>query len=135
MSVGLKGNRPASAAAAKTKIIQAIAAQNSGPNRRGRGTGLAAISSSMLSSSVAMTDPRIEDGVEHVHNEVHQHVATGNEQYHTLQDNEVAGKDGAQQQPADSGPRQNRSDNNPPPDQTADIEAGYGNKGQRRRLQ
>src|SRR6202171_1625709 len=95
MSVGLKGNRTETAAAAKTKIIQAIAAQNSGPNRRVRGTGLTAISSSMLSSSLAMTDPGIEDGVEHVDDEVHQHEACGDQQYHALQDDQVARVDRA----------------------------------------
>src|ERR1700731_4834648 len=91
MSVGLgNGSRPASAATPKTKIIQAIAVQNSGPSRRVRGTGLTETSSSMLSSSVAMTDPGVEDGVEHVDDKIHQHVAKGHEQHHTLQDDEVA---------------------------------------------
>ena len=74
MSVGLgNGNTPTSPAAANTRMIQAIAAQNSGPSRRVRLTGLTATSSSMLSSSVAITDPGVEDGVEHVDNEVHDH--------------------------------------------------------------
>jgi len=61
--VGRAGQRQqvASAAATKTKVIQAIAAQNSGPSRRVRRTGVTATSSPMLSSSVAMTDPGIED--------------------------------------------------------------------------
>src|SRR5438876_7903659 len=94
MSVGLgNGNTPTSPAAAKTKIIQAIAAQNSGPSRRVRLTGLTATSSPMLSSSVAMTDPGVEDGVEHVDNEVHDHEARGDQEHHALQDDQVAGID------------------------------------------
>src|ERR1700719_4726012 len=95
MSVGLgSGSKLASAAAAKTTIIQTIAAQNSGPSRRVRATGLTATSSSTLSSSVAMTDPWIEDRVEHVDNKIHQHVAKGHKQHHPLQDDEIAGIDG-----------------------------------------
>src|SRR5205809_869139 len=67
MSVGLaNGNRSASEAATNTKIVHAIAVQNSVPSRRVRLIGLTATSSSMLSSSVAMTDPGVEDGIEHV---------------------------------------------------------------------
>src|SRR6202051_3861574 len=109
MSVGLgSGNTLANAAAAKTKIIQTIAAQNSGPSRRLRATGPATTSSSMVSSSVAMTDPGIENGIEHVDNEVHQHEAAGDEQHHALQDDEVAGIDRADKKPADPGQREDR---------------------------
>src|ERR1700692_3145716 len=96
MSVGPNGNRPAKAAAAKTRIIQAIAAQNSGPSRRVRLIAPAATCSSMPSSSVAMTDPGVEDSVEHVDNEIHQHIATSDEQHHALQDDQVAGEDGTE---------------------------------------
>src|SRR5665647_2492404 len=89
MSVGLgSGNRPANAAAAKMKLIQTIAAQNSGPSRRVRLIGLTATSPSMLSSSVAMTNPGIEDGIEQVDNEVHQHETAGDEQHHALQNDQ-----------------------------------------------
>src|SRR5258708_21212394 len=112
MAVGLgNGNRLASPAGEKTKIIQPIAAQNSGPSRRVRLIGLTATSSSMLSSSVAMTDPGVEGGVEHVDNKVHQHVAKGYQQHHALQDDEVAGRDGADQQPADPRQRKDLLDN------------------------
>src|SRR6478672_8141643 len=102
MSVGLgNGNRLTSAAAAKMKIIQAIAAQNSGPSRRVRLIGLTATSSPMLSSSVAMTGPGIEDGVEHVDDEVHHHKACGDQQHHALQDDQVARVDRADKKAAD----------------------------------
>src|ERR1700730_16368764 len=111
ISVGLgSGSRLANAATAKTKISQATAIQNSVPSRRGRLTGLTATSSSMLSSSVAMTNPGIEDGIQHIDNEVHQHVADRHEQHHALQNNQIAGKDGAEQQPADPRQRKNRLD-------------------------
>src|SRR5205823_7763304 len=88
MSVGLgNGNTPIRPAAANTRMIHAIAAQNSGPSRRVRLTELTATSSSMLSSSVAITDPGVEDGVEHVDNEVHDHEACGDQQHRALQDN------------------------------------------------
>src|ERR1035437_6486393 len=91
MSVGLgSGNRPANAAAAKMKLIQTIAAQNSGPSRRVRLIGLTATSPSMLSSSVAMTNPGIEDGIENAENEVHQHETAGDEQHHALQNDQIA---------------------------------------------
>src|SRR5467141_3659076 len=87
MSVGLgNGNTPTSPAAANMRMIQAIAAQNSGPSRRVRLTGLTATSSSMLSSSVAITDPGVEDGIEHVDNEVHDHKTCGDQDNHALQD-------------------------------------------------
>src|ERR1700692_2691979 len=109
MSVGLgSGNTLANDPAAKTKITQPIAAQNSGPSRRLRATGPATTSSSMVSSSVAMTDPGIENGIEHVDNEVHQHEAAGDEQHHALQDDEVAGIDRADKKPADPGQREDR---------------------------
>src|SRR5450631_4684170 len=104
ISVGLKGNRPPNAAAAKTKPIQAIAAQNSGPGWRLRPIGATATSSSRPSSSVAMADPGIEDGVEQVDNEVHQHEAGGDEQHHPLQNDQIPCVDRADQKPAD--PRQ-----------------------------
>src|ERR1700689_3263645 len=100
MSVGLgNGNRLAEAAAARMKIVQPTAAQNSGPSRRVRITGPTATSSSMTSSSVAMADPGIEHGIEHVDDEIHQHEAAGHDQHHALQDDEVAGVDRADQQP------------------------------------
>src|SRR5260370_39964316 len=96
MSVGLgNGNTPISPAAANMRMIQAIAAQNSGPSRGVRLTGLTAISSSMPSSSVAMTDPGVEDGIEHVDNEIHDHEACGDQQHYALQDDQVAGIDRA----------------------------------------
>src|SRR5258708_18826091 len=105
MSVGLgSGSRPTNAATAKIKIIQPIAAQNSIPSRRVLPTGATATSSPMSSSSVAMSDPGIEDGVQHVDDKIHQHEAAGDEQHHALQNDEVPGVDGADQQPPD--PRQ-----------------------------
>src|SRR5271169_5870799 len=83
MSVGLgNGKRFASTATAKTKINQTIAAQKSGPSRRVRLSGPEATSSSRTSSSVAMAQPGIEDGVEHIDDKVHQHVAKGHDQHH-----------------------------------------------------
>src|SRR6266851_3921471 len=136
MSVGLgNGSRPANAAAAKMKIIQPIAAQNSGPSRRVRRSGVTATSSPMLSSSVAMTDPGIEDGVKHVDDEIHQHEAGGDQQHHSLQDDQVAGVDRSHQKPADPRQRENGFDDQRAADQAADVDSRNGNKRQRRRLQ
>src|SRR5260370_37955867 len=136
MSVGLgSGSRLASAAAAKTKVIQAIAAQNSGPRRRVRLTGMTAASSPMLSSSVAMTDPGIEAGVEYVDDKIHQHEAGGDQQHHALQDDQVAGVDCADQQPADPRKRKNGFDDQRAADQAADVDAGDRHKAHRCPLQ
>src|ERR1700733_8094301 len=103
MSVGLgNGNRPASAEAAKTKTIQTIAVQNSGPSRRVRLIGPTATAWSMPSSSVAMTNPGIEHGIQQVDDEIDQHEAGGDQQHHTLQNDQIAGIDRADQKPADS---------------------------------
>src|SRR6266702_2541593 len=86
MSVGLaSGSTSANIATANTKIIQPIAIQNSGPSRRPRRIGASATSLSMLSSSVAMADPWIEDGVEHIDDEVHHHEACPHQQHYALQ--------------------------------------------------
>src|SRR5438445_2429329 len=91
MSVGLgSGSRSAYIATANAKIIQPIAIQNSGPSLRPRRGGATATSRSMLSSNVAMTDPWIENGVEHVDDEVQQHEAGTDQQHHALEDDEVA---------------------------------------------
>src|SRR6478735_11062814 len=136
MSVGLgNGNRLASPAAAKTKIIQPIAPQNSGPSRRVRLIGLTLTSSSMLSSSVAMTDPGIEDGIEHIDDEVHRHEACGDQQHHALQDNQVARVDRAHKKPADPRQGKNGLDDQRAADQSTDVDSGYRDEGQRRGLQ
>src|SRR4051794_41689114 len=102
MSVGLgNGKRSANAAAARMKIVQTIAAQNSGPNRRARLTGVTAASSLILSSSVAMTDPRIEHGIRHVDNEVHQDEAAGANQQQPLHSDEAPGEAWSTAKPAD----------------------------------
>src|SRR6187200_824218 len=107
MSVGLgSGSRSANAEAATTATIQTIAAQNSGPSRRVRLTGLTTTSPSIPSSSVAMTNPGIEDGVEQVDDKVHDHEARGDQQHHALQDDQVAREDRADQEPTD--PRQGK---------------------------
>src|SRR5258708_3510310 len=109
MSVGLgSGKTPASAAAARMKTVQPTAAQNSGPSRRVRPAVLTTSPSSMPSSSVAMADPRIENGIEHVDDEIHHHEAAGHEQHHALQNDEIAGVDGADQKPADPRQREDR---------------------------
>src|ERR1700694_3552448 len=123
MSVGLgSGNRFASAAAATTKIIQMIAAQNNGPSRRVRLTGLTTTSPSMLSSSVAMADPGVENGVEHVDDKVHDHETRGDHQHHALQDDQVARVDCADKKPADPRQGKDRFDDQRAADQSADID-------------
>src|SRR4051812_7282114 len=108
MSVGLgSGSTSARIATANTNIIQPIAIQNSGPSRRPRRAGKAVTSSLMVSSSVAMADPGIENGVQQVDNEIYQHEAGGHQQHHALQDDEVAGVDRADQKPANSRQRKN----------------------------
>src|SRR5277367_1247675 len=94
MSVGLgSGNTGAKIATATTNSIQPIAIQNNNPSLRLRLTGPTTTSSMAVSSSVAMTNPGIEDGIEHVDDEIHQHVAAGDAQHDTLQDDKVAGID------------------------------------------
>src|ERR1700761_9545687 len=125
MSVGLgSGNRSANNAAANTNAIQPSALQNSGPSRRRRDGATVATSSSRARSSVAMTYPRIEDGVEQVDDEVHQHEASGNQQHHALQDDEVAGIDRADQEPADARQSEDRLHDAGAADQPPDIDAG-----------
>src|ERR1043166_4487904 len=136
MSVGLgSGSMGARIATANIKIIQPIAIQNSSPNRRPRFAGCAATPSSMVSSSVAMTNPGIEDGVEQIDDEVHDHEAGGNDQHHPLQDDEIAGIDRANQQPADPRQREDRLHDNGTADQSPDVDAGYRNERQRRWFQ
>src|SRR6266403_3051012 len=136
MSVGLgNGNTPTSPAAANMRMIQAIAAQHSGPSRRVRLIGLTATSSSILSSSVAMTDPGVEDSVEHVDNEVHDHEACGDQQYHALQDDQVAGIDRADKKPADARQGKDCFHDHGAPYQPPDVDAGYRDEGQRRGFQ
>src|SRR6267154_1865840 len=130
MSVGPNGNRPAKAAAATTRLIQAIAAQNSGPSRRVRLIARTA-TSSMPSSSVAMTDPGIEDGVEHIDNKVQEHEAGGDEQHDTLQNDQIPGVHRADQKPADPRKCENRLHDQGAADQAADIDAGDRHEGQR----
>src|SRR6478736_168353 len=105
MSVGLGiGSRPAKMAPSATRAIQITEAMNRPPMSRRRTGATADVStptSSAAPSRTAMADPGIEDGVEHVDDEVHDHEADGDEQHHALQDDEVAGIDRADQQPAD----------------------------------
>src|SRR6266702_6276608 len=125
MSVGLgSGSTSADIATANAKIIQPIAIQNSRPSRRPRRAGACPTPSSMLSSSVAMTDPRIESGVEHIDDEVDQHEARTDQQHHALQDDEIAGVDRADQQPADTRQRKNRLHDQRPADQSSDTNSG-----------
>src|SRR5262249_35924229 len=132
MSVGLgSGNRSARMAAAKMTMIQAIAAQNSSPSRRDRfRVGAATILSRMPSSSVAMADPRVENGVQHVDDD----EADGDQQHGALQDDEIAGVDRADDQPADARQRKNRLDNDGATDQPPDIDPGHRDQRQRRRF-
>src|SRR5256885_3695626 len=136
MSVGLgSGSTGARIATANMKIIQPIAIQNSSPNRRPRFAGCAATPSSMVISSVAMTNPGIKDGVEQIDDEVYDHEAGGNDQYHPLQDDEITGIDRANQQPTDPRQREDRLHDNRTADQSPDIDAGYRNERQRRWFQ
>src|SRR5215831_70459 len=123
MSIGLgSGSTGARIATARTSAIQPIAAQNSGPSDRLRRAGAAATSSLMASSSVAMAYPGIEDGIEHVDDEIHHHKTRGHQQHHALQDDEVAGIDRADQKPADPRQREDRLDDQRAADQAPDID-------------
>src|SRR5689334_10806125 len=98
MSVGDgSGSRSANSETAKTSSIQLAAAQNTGPSRRFR-VGGAATPSSRPSSSVAMADPRVQNGVKHVDNEVHDDEARGHQQHHALHDDQIASIDRANDQ-------------------------------------
>src|SRR5512144_3209681 len=103
MSVGLgSGRTVAKIATANMKIIQPIASQNSVPSRRPLRAGWVTASSAISSSSVAMANPGIENGVEQVDDEVHDDEAGTDQQHHSLQDDQVARQDRADQQPADA---------------------------------
>src|SRR6476469_2787151 len=133
MSVGLgNGSTPTSPAAANTRMIQPIAAQNSGPSRRLRLAGLTATSSSRLSSSVAMTDPVVEDGIEHVDNEVHDHKACGDQEHHALQDDQVSGIDRADKKPTNARQGKDCFHDQRAADQATDVDAGDSDECQRR---
>src|SRR6478609_7807969 len=97
MSTGFcSGNIGAKIASTNTITIQEIANQNRRPSLRLRAT-CCSTSSGSESSSVAMANPGIEDRIEHVDDEVHDHEAGGNQQHHTLEDDEIAGIDRADQ--------------------------------------
>src|SRR5579883_567571 len=131
MSVGLgSGSNGARIAAARMKINQPMAAQNNSPRLRVRRLGLAIMPSAISSSSVAMADPRIEHGVEHVDNEIDQHIARGHAQHDALQDNEIAGVDRAEQQAADTGQCEDRLHDHRAAHQAADVDAGDGDQRQ-----
>src|SRR5438876_11849593 len=118
------GRKSAKIATANTSTTQPIAAQNSGPSLRPRFKGWARISSSSVSSSVAMADPGVEDGVEQIDDEVHDDEAGGDQQHHPLQDDEIARGNRADQEPADSRQREDCLDNESAADQPADIDSG-----------
>src|SRR5882757_3626821 len=111
MSSGLwVSTMPARIEASTTNVIQLAASQNRLPSRRVRLTGLT-IAVSMPISSTAIADPGIEYGIEHIDDEVHQYETAGDEQHHTLQDNQVARVKRADQQPAEPRQGENRLDN------------------------
>src|SRR5438552_1307963 len=119
MSVGLAiGSTPASAAASPISTIQLTAQTKSSPSPRPRRTGETAAVSTPISST-AMADPRIEHGVEHVDDEIHDDEARRDEQHDALHDDEVAGVDGADQQAADAGQREDGLDDQGAADQPA----------------
>src|SRR6516165_4906 len=98
MSDGLvSGSQSAAIAADPTIAIHPTASQNI---RRPRRAGVAATGSTSTSSA-AMADPRIENAIEHVDNEIHQYERRCDEQHDPLHDHKVAGVDRADQQPAD----------------------------------
>src|SRR3954463_9351624 len=118
------GSTVAKIARAKTKMIQTVAAQNSTPRRLPFFAGAETASSARSSSSVAMTDPGVENGVEQVDDEIHDDEARGHQQHHALQDDEIAREDRADQQPADARQRKDRLDDQCTADQAADVDAG-----------
>src|SRR4029079_5012127 len=111
------GSSVAKIATAKTKIIQTIAAQNRMPSRLPFGTGADTASSARSSSSVAMTDPGVEHGIEQVDDEIHNDEARSHQQHPPLQDDEIAGEDRADQEPADTGKCEDRLDDQRAADQ------------------
>src|SRR6185312_9023936 len=118
MSVGLgSGSTGAKIATTNMKIIQPIASQNSVPSRLPLRAGWLTASSATSSSSVAMANPGVENGVEQVDDEVHDDEAGANQQHHPLQDDEVAREDRADQQAADARQGKNRLDDDSAADQ------------------
>src|SRR5688572_32856715 len=136
MSVGLAiGSQSAKMAESPIRTIQATEPTNRAPTRRWRRTAETTAVSPPSISSTAMADPRIEHGVEHVDDEVHDHEARGHEQHHALQDDEVAGVDGADQEPADARQGKDGLDDQRAADQAADVDAGHRHQGERGGLQ
>src|SRR5262245_34147313 len=106
MSVGLgSGRRSAAPAAMTIKPIQASASQNSQPTAGTPAHASATRARSVLGAAISlrrMTDPGIEDGVEHVDQEIDDHEARSHEQHDALQDHKIARVDRGEQEPADA---------------------------------
>src|ERR1044072_4059076 len=112
MSVGLWiGRTSAERAGSAITTLQATTGE----------TAAVSPTSSRICSSTAMADPGIKHGVEHVDDEVHDHEARGHEQHHALQDDEVTGVDGADQQAADARQGEDGLDDQGAADQASDV--------------
>src|SRR5690606_30454355 len=90
------------------------------------GAGAAGRSRSRPPSGAGMADPRVEDGVEHVHQEVDEHVAHGDDRHQALQGDVLAGDDRLVEQQPDARQREDDLDDDRAADERADVEAGDG---------
>src|SRR5690606_1188738 len=153
------GSTGASSAASVTNASQAMASTPNHPSRPWRdhrppvgvaapvaastgsrvaagappGARVAAGSRSRPPSGAGMADPRVEDGVEHVHQEVDEHVAHRDDRHQALQGDVLAGDDRLVEQQADAGQREDHLDDDRTADERADVEAGDRQQRQARR--
>src|SRR5579883_1769484 len=116
------GSRLARIAMRMMKAIQPTASQKTGPMPRRR-LGASATPPISLASSAAMANPGVEHGIEHVDHEIDEHEGDRDKEHRALQDDEVAGVDRFDDEPAETGQREDGLDDDGAADEPADIEA------------
>src|SRR5688572_32670536 len=80
----------------------------------------------------ATSEPRVERRVEQIDAEIEQHEDPAEQQDHALDDGIVALEDRVEQQPADTGQREDVLDHDNAADDVAELDAGHGDDGDER---
>src|SRR5688500_3368709 len=80
-----------------------------------------------------MADPRVQDRVEDVDEDVHEHVRDRDHADEGLQRFVLPGKNGSEQQRADSAELEDHLDDDGATDERAQVDGGHGQQGERRR--
>src|SRR5215813_2166312 len=101
----------------------------------GRAAARTAAWTLMSGDCAAMPNPRIEDAVEHVHDEVDQDEGDRDEGDDALNHDQVAGVDRLDQQAPDARQPEDDLHDEGPAHQAADVDAEHREQGERRRLQ